>query len=115
MSHVSKSARIRARLNHPIIDSDGHTIENATVLAEYIKSVSGSKTAERFVALGGAYESLQTGGRAAVGGGLVIPGGKLADARDCRITRGTLVGDAGREYAGPCDRDAAEAVVRTTG
>jgi predicted TIM-barrel fold metal-dependent hydrolase len=88
MSHVSKSARIRARLNHPIIDSDGHTIENATVLAEYIKSVSGSKTAERFVALGGAYESLQTGGRAAVGGGLVIPGGKLADARDCRITRG---------------------------
>ncbi len=40
---VSKSAQIRARLNHPIFDSDGHTIENPAVLAEYIRSESGSK------------------------------------------------------------------------
>jgi len=45
---VSKSAQIRASLNHPIIDSGGQTIENSDVLAEYIKSESGSKTAERF-------------------------------------------------------------------
>src|SRR6516225_11888489 len=74
-SHVSKSAQIRARLNHPIIDSDGHTIENSAVLAEYIKSESGSKMAERFAALGGGY-------------GLVIRGESLAEARDRRITRG---------------------------
>jgi hypothetical protein len=37
--HVSKSAQIRASLNHPIIDSDGHTLENPLALAEYIKSV----------------------------------------------------------------------------
>ena len=73
--HVSTSAQIRARLGHPIIDSDGHTLENPVVLAEYIKSESGSKVAERFAASGGGY-------------GLVIPGENLAEARDRRITRG---------------------------
>jgi predicted TIM-barrel fold metal-dependent hydrolase len=73
--HVSKSQKIRARLNHPIIDSDGHTIENPHVLAEYIKSEGGSKTAERFAASGGGY-------------GLVIRGESLAEARDLGITRG---------------------------
>jgi hypothetical protein len=47
-NRASRSAQIRARLSHPIIDSDGHTIENPNVLAEYIKSASGSKTAQRF-------------------------------------------------------------------
>lgn len=74
-SHISKSTQIRARLNHPIIDSDGHTLENPAVLAEYIKSESGSKVAERFAASGGGY-------------GLVIHGENLAEARDKRITRG---------------------------
>src|SRR5215471_153779 len=72
---VSKSQKKRVHLGHPIIDSDGHTIENPHVLAEYIKSESGSKTAERFAASGGGY-------------GLVIRGESLAEARDRRITRG---------------------------
>ena len=33
--NLSKSGQIRARLTHPIIDSDGHTIENGNVLLEY--------------------------------------------------------------------------------
>jgi hypothetical protein len=33
--NLSKSAKIRARLTYPIIDSDGHTIENGNVLFEY--------------------------------------------------------------------------------
>jgi predicted TIM-barrel fold metal-dependent hydrolase len=74
-SHVSTGAQIRARLNHPIIDSDGHTIENPAVLAEYIKAEGGSKVAEQFSASGGGY-------------GLVIAGENLAEARDRRITRG---------------------------
>ena len=73
--HVSSSAQIRARLNHPIIDSDGHTIENPAVLAEYIKAEGGSKVADQFAASGGGY-------------GLVIAGENLAEARDRRITRG---------------------------
>jgi predicted TIM-barrel fold metal-dependent hydrolase len=73
--HVSKSQKIRALLNHPIVDSDGHTIENPHVLADYIKSESGSKTAERFAASGSGY-------------GLVIRGESLAEARDRGITRG---------------------------
>jgi hypothetical protein len=72
--HASKTAQIRARLNHPIIDSDGHTVENANVLAEYIKSEAGSRTAERFIAAGGVHGS--------------VASANLAEARDRRITRG---------------------------
>jgi predicted TIM-barrel fold metal-dependent hydrolase len=85
--HASKSRQIRARLNHPIIDSDGHTIENRHVLAEYIKSESGSKTAERFITSVGAYTNLQAAGLSPEGS-WVIPGESLAKARDRRITRG---------------------------
>ena len=43
----SKSQLIRARLNHPIIDSDGHTFELAPLFFDYLKSVAGTKVAER--------------------------------------------------------------------
>jgi predicted TIM-barrel fold metal-dependent hydrolase len=71
----SKSAEIRARLNHPIIDSDGHTIENGEVLLEYIASVAGQKTAER-------YRTVTSGGVA------YFLARSLDDARDAQITRG---------------------------
>src|SRR5260370_10594323 len=44
----SKSQQIRARLNHPIIDSDGHTFELAPLFMDYLKSVSGAKAVARF-------------------------------------------------------------------
>lgn len=44
----SKTAEIRSRLGHPVIDSDGHSIEPIPVFMEYLKSVAGSQTAERF-------------------------------------------------------------------
>jgi predicted TIM-barrel fold metal-dependent hydrolase len=71
----SKSARIRARLTHPIIDSDGHTVENQNILVEYLRSVAGPDVAERFRAVVGGYER-------------VIRGNSLAQARDMRLTRG---------------------------
>jgi predicted TIM-barrel fold metal-dependent hydrolase len=74
-NRLSKSAQIRARLSHPIIDSDGHTIENSATLAEYIRSVAGPKTAERFTASGGGY-------------GAALRDLTLAEARDVGITRG---------------------------
>ncbi|MGH7906540.1 MAG: amidohydrolase family protein [Candidatus Binataceae bacterium] len=48
---ISKSARIRERLGYPIIDSDGHTIENQVILAEYIEALAGPKIADRFRAI----------------------------------------------------------------
>ena len=44
----SKSAAIRSRLGHPVIDSDGHTIEAIPVFLEYLKSVAGSRMTESF-------------------------------------------------------------------
>lgn len=47
---VSKSAEIRARLNHPIIDSDGHTVEVGPLFFDYLRAVGGAQIAERYTA-----------------------------------------------------------------
>src|SRR5437868_15229915 len=47
----SRSAIIRARLDHPIIDSDGHTAEFEPALLDYLRDVGGSRAVDRLVAL----------------------------------------------------------------
>ena len=47
-SGASKSAAVRARLNHPVIDSDGHTIEFAPAISDYLKQVGGPTLVDRF-------------------------------------------------------------------
>jgi predicted TIM-barrel fold metal-dependent hydrolase len=46
-AHQSPSAALRARLNHPIIDSDGHAIEFARALFDCIAEVGGPRMAQR--------------------------------------------------------------------
>ncbi|MGH7986784.1 MAG: amidohydrolase family protein [Candidatus Binataceae bacterium] len=48
VKHASKSAAIRARLSHPIIDSDGHQVEAHPIFFDYLKAVGGTTMAERF-------------------------------------------------------------------
>jgi predicted TIM-barrel fold metal-dependent hydrolase len=43
-----KSVEIRARLNHPVIDSDGHTLEPFAIFFDYLKSVAGEDAPRRF-------------------------------------------------------------------
>ena len=45
---MSKSAKVRAKLNHPVIDSDGHTVEFSPALHDYLVKVGGKSLAERF-------------------------------------------------------------------
>jgi predicted TIM-barrel fold metal-dependent hydrolase len=45
---TSKSAAVRARLSHPVIDSDGHIVEFEPALMEYLKQVGGAGMEERF-------------------------------------------------------------------
>jgi predicted TIM-barrel fold metal-dependent hydrolase len=51
-THPSKSAEIRARLNHPVIDVDGHLSELAPLLdgyvLDYAQKLGGAKAVERF-------------------------------------------------------------------
>ncbi|MBV8773168.1 MAG: amidohydrolase family protein [Deltaproteobacteria bacterium] len=47
----SRSASIRAKLDHPIIDSDGHTAEFEPVLFDYLRDVGGSRAVDRLLAL----------------------------------------------------------------
>lgn len=44
----SESAALRARLKHPVIDSDGHWVEFGPDLMDYLKEVGGSRAAEGF-------------------------------------------------------------------
>ena len=48
-SHASKSAAIRARLNHPVVDADGHWVEYEPVLTEYLREAMGNRAAERLL------------------------------------------------------------------
>ena len=45
---VSKSAAVRARLKHPVIDSDGHMIEFEPGFVDYLKKVGGPLMVDRF-------------------------------------------------------------------
>ncbi|MGH7985973.1 MAG: amidohydrolase family protein [Candidatus Binataceae bacterium] len=44
----TRSAEIRARAGHPIIDSDGHVVEFEPALLDYIRAVGGTKILERY-------------------------------------------------------------------
>jgi predicted TIM-barrel fold metal-dependent hydrolase len=48
---VPSSAQIRERLDHPIIDVDGHYVEVVPLLAEYVREAADAKTAERLCEL----------------------------------------------------------------
>jgi predicted TIM-barrel fold metal-dependent hydrolase len=45
-NHHADSQAIRARLSHPVIDSDGHWIEYHPMIFDYLKKVGGTKAAE---------------------------------------------------------------------
>src|SRR5215467_4091612 len=46
----SKSAAVRAKLNHPVIDSDGHSLDYRPALIDHLKAVGGPSILGRFTA-----------------------------------------------------------------
>lgn len=44
----TKSAAIRARLSHPVIDTDGHGTEYGPLVLDYLKAAAGQRVADRF-------------------------------------------------------------------
>lgn len=60
---LSKSAQIRVRLSHPVIDADGHSTEFEPAVLDYLKDVGGAgvveRDAQRLVAESRAQESVQ--------------------------------------------------------
>ncbi len=45
----SKSAAVRARLNHPVIDCDGHMIEFEPDILDYLGQVGGPQIVDQYV------------------------------------------------------------------
>jgi predicted TIM-barrel fold metal-dependent hydrolase len=48
-SKESRSAAVRARLDHPVIDGDGHWLEPVPIFLDYLRQVAGPTVADRFV------------------------------------------------------------------
>src|SRR5262245_52180710 len=46
-THRAQSADIRARVSHPIIDSDGHQFEMGPIFFDYLQAEAGRTVAER--------------------------------------------------------------------
>ena len=44
----SKSARVRRKLDHPVIDGDGHWLEPVPVLMEYMREIAGPEVVQAF-------------------------------------------------------------------
>ena len=47
-TQVSKSAALRARLGHPVIDSDGHTLEFGPGVLDHLNQVGGPMLVDSF-------------------------------------------------------------------
>jgi len=47
-NHHADPKAIRAKLNHPVIDSDGHWVEYSPVIQDYLKKVGGTRAVEGF-------------------------------------------------------------------
>ncbi len=52
-SNGSKAVSIRARLNHPVIDADGHWVEFSPVVSEALRRIGGDRAGEGFRAVEG--------------------------------------------------------------
>ena len=61
---TTTSAAVRARLTHPVIDSDGHTVEFEPAVMDYLQQVGGPRSVER-------YKTERTKGMASSLGGLL--------------------------------------------
>lgn len=48
---VTRSARVRSGLSHPVIDCDGHWTEPIPLWAEYVRKLAGSDAADTFLAM----------------------------------------------------------------
>src|SRR6266511_2033906 len=48
-SKDSKSAAVRAQLDHPVIDGDGHWLEPVPSFLDYLRQIGGASVVERFV------------------------------------------------------------------
>src|SRR6059036_2694617 len=98
-SRDSKSSAVRAQLDHPVIDGDGHWLEPVPIFLDYLRQLAGPSVAERFVKK--ATEHIDRGWYD------MTPAERL----DRRPTRPTWSGRAG-QHTGPRDGDDPEAVLR---
>jgi predicted TIM-barrel fold metal-dependent hydrolase len=52
-ANSSKAASLRARLDHPVIDADGHWVEFSPVVSEALRRIGGERAADGFRAVEG--------------------------------------------------------------
>ncbi|MSP67833.1 MAG: amidohydrolase [Alphaproteobacteria bacterium] len=78
---ATRAGKIRASLDHPVVDSDGHMIEFVPAIIDYVRQVAGPAMVERYVAFlkGGPAHSFEVAGeRRATGWHGMTPAERLA-------------------------------------
>ena len=48
-SSDSKSAAVRAKLGHPVIDGDGHWLEPIPIFLDFLRDVGGPSAVDKFM------------------------------------------------------------------
>lgn len=49
LSTASKSDAVRAKLDYPVIDGDGHWLEPIPIFLDFLKDVAGAQIAEQYL------------------------------------------------------------------
>ena len=88
----TKSAAIREKLNHPIIDGDGHTVEYLPLGLEYLREVGGEKLRDEFISRLPAGNRNYDGPPDRIGGPKGWYGLTKQERRDMRVSRGGFWG-----------------------
>ena len=101
--HAAETAKIHARLNHPVIDSDGHWIEFEPAAVEYLRQVGGEKIVERYSKVANQFGNKKRA--------QTLP----EERRERRMLQPGWWGSADQEYSRPRHCYAAQAALRTHG
>src|SRR5579872_3598411 len=86
----TRSAAVREKLSHPIIDGDGHFVELMPVVLEFMRDVGGPKFLERFKATLPSGARNHDGGPDRCGGPAGWYGLSRQERRDKRVTRASF-------------------------
>ena len=94
----TESMAIRKKLDHPVVDGDGHLHEFLPVLLQFLGEVGGAKLRDRYISMLPAGTRNYDGGPERIGGNKGWYGLTPQERHDRRVTRGAFWGIAQNTY-----------------
>ena len=85
----SVSSKLRARLGHPVIDTDGHMVELFPVIFEYLKQVGGPEMTEKRCSINKNCSMVSIGARRPTSSSAAV---RASSSRSCQARRAVSAG-----------------------